>query len=88
VGGVKGTRHIVGYKDGPDGQTRYYGPFVSPSVADFFIAALPTPLEGGFVRAVTLQPFTVQEAHLVASLIKRERDEIVPPKKSLSANHH
>lgn len=68
-------RYILGYKDGPTTTVRYFGPFVSESVADFFAACLPDPQEGGWVKSVLLQPFTAQEGHQVAQLIERERTQ-------------
>lgn len=69
------ARYIVGYRDSPKSRTLYFGPFVSESVADFFIAALPEPLMGGWVRVVPLQPFMVHEARTVAQLIERHRSD-------------
>jgi len=69
------TRFIVGYRDSPKAKTLYFGPYASQSIADFFIAALPAPLEGGMVRAVPLQPFMAHEARTVAQLIERHREE-------------
>lgn len=68
------TRFIVGYRDGPKAKPLYFGPFVSETVADFFIAALPEPLEGGMVKVVPLQPFMAHEARTVAQLIERRRE--------------
>jgi len=71
---VKPTSYIVGYKDHRNAKTRYFGPFVSESVADYFKANLPLPTDSGFCRTVMLQPFQVQEGHQVAQLIRRERE--------------
>lgn len=69
------SRYIVGYRDGPKAKPLYFGTFVSENVADFFIAALPEPLEGGWVRVVPLQPFMAHEARTVAQLIERHRED-------------
>lgn len=78
---MKATTYIVGYKDSEDAKVRYFGAFVSESVADFFIAALPEPLEGGFARVVPLQPFTAQEGFTVSRMILAERRSAQPPPK-------
>jgi hypothetical protein len=72
---MKQTSYIVGYKDSREADIKYFGPFVSTSVADFFKASLPMPLEGGFCRTVTLQPFSAQDGHTVSQLVMRERRE-------------
>jgi hypothetical protein len=69
------NRYIVGYRDSPKSRTLYFGPYASESVADFFVAALPTPLPGGWVRTVPLQPFMAHEARTVAQLIERHRED-------------
>lgn len=69
------TRYIVGYRDSPRSKTLYFGPYASENIADFFIAALPSPLDGGWVRVVPLQPFMAHEARTVAQLIERHRDK-------------
>ncbi len=66
-------RKIVAYKDGPDDPTRFFGPFVSDSVADFFRAALPMPLKGGYAKTLSLQPFSAHDGHTVAKMILAER---------------
>jgi hypothetical protein len=66
---------MVGYRDSPKAKTLWFGTFVSESVADFFIAALPNPLEGGWVRTVLLQPFMAHEARTVAQMIERQRED-------------
>ena len=68
------NRYIVGYRDSPKARTLYFGPYASENVADFFIAALPDPLPGGWVRSVPLQPFMAHEARTVAQLIERNRE--------------
>lgn len=82
------SRFIVGYKDDEDAKVRYFGPFVSESVADFFTAALPEPLEGGWVRTVALQPFGPQEGRTVNQLILRERKQPPVPANVRSRPHH
>lgn len=69
------TRYIVGYRDSPKARTLYFGPFVSESVAEFFIAALPDTLPDGWTRVVALQPFMAHEARTVAQLIERQREK-------------
>lgn len=68
-----GPRKIVAYKDSADEPTRFFGPFVSDSVADFFRASLPMPLKGGWARTISLQPFGVQDGHTVSKMIMSER---------------
>lgn len=68
------ARFIVGYRDSPKTRILYFGPYASESIADFFIAALPQPLQGGWVRTVPLQPFMAHEARTVAQLIERHRE--------------
>lgn len=70
---MKPTTYMVRYRDGKHGRILNFGPFVSPSVADFFRANLPPPLDGGFVKTDPIQPFTAQEGHTVAQAILRER---------------
>lgn len=70
---MKPTTYLVIYKDGEDARTLYFGAFVSDSVANFFRAALPMPLKGGWVRTVPIQPYTNQEAHIVSRTILQER---------------
>ena len=74
---MKPTTYMVGYKGSPQTSTRYFGPFVSESVADFFTASLPKPLNGGWVRTVLVQPFLSHEGRQVSQLILRERREAV-----------
>lgn len=70
---MKSTQYFAGYRDHPKAPTRYFGPFVSESVAEFFVAALPKPQKGGWARIRHLQPFGVQEGRTVSEMILRER---------------
>lgn len=83
------TRYIVGYRDSPKARALYFGPFVSETVAEFFIAALPDPLEGGWTRIVPLQPFMVHEARTVAQLIERNREATpIKGRQFVDVQHH
>lgn len=82
---MKSTSYFAGYKDGPKAPIRYFGPFVSTSVADFFLAALPKPRKGGWKAVRHLQPYSVQEGHTVAEMIKRERDAQQPVGRRVSS---
>lgn len=66
-------RIIVAYKDSNASHTRFFGPFVSDSVADFFQACLPVPLKGGWAKRIQLQPFGSNDGHIVAKNILAER---------------
>lgn len=68
-------RSIIAYKDSEEATTRYFGPFVSESVADFFRASLPLPLKGGWAKRFTLQPFGAHDGHNVSQVILRERED-------------
>lgn len=70
---MKATSYFAGYKDSFKSPILYFGPFVSQSVADFFVASLPEPRKGGWVKTKHLQPYSVQEGHTVAEMIKRQR---------------
>jgi hypothetical protein len=63
---MKPTQYLAVYKDSEEAQTLYFGPFVSDSVANFFRAALPMPLKGGWARTIPIQPYTAHEAHTVS----------------------
>ena len=71
---MKPVSHLVAYRDSGDERTLYFGPFVSTSVAEFFKAALPDPLSGGFKRIVLTQPFTQHEGHIVSQKLLAERN--------------
>ena len=70
---MKATSYFAGYKDAKDKPILYFGPFVSESVAEFFLAALPKPQKGGFARVRHLQPYSAQEGHTVAEIILKSR---------------
>lgn len=70
---MKPISYIVEYRDSPEAKERVFGTFASESVADFFRAALPMPLKGGYCRRKMLQPFAAHEAHAIAQTIVRER---------------
>lgn len=66
-------RCMVQYRDKRGEVARYFGPFVSRSIAEFFQACLPEPLDGGVCQILTLQPFTQADGHIVAQKILEER---------------
>lgn len=70
---MKPVQYFAGYKDSPKSPILYFGPFVSQSVADFFVASLPKPRNGGWVKTKHLQPFSVQEGHTVSQIIENHR---------------
>lgn len=72
---MKATTYLLGYKDSENDKVRYFGPFVSLSVAEFFQASLPMPLKGGWARIVQIEPFLAHEGHTVSQLILKEREE-------------
>lgn len=72
---MKPGAHLVAYKDKCGEPILYFGPFVSPSIAQFFKAEMPEPLEGGYCKTVALQPFTIHEGHVVHEKIIRERQK-------------
>lgn len=76
---MKPTQYFVGYKDSPKSKLLYFGPFVSESVSDFFLASLPTPRKGGWTAVRHLQPFSVQEGRTVAEMILRDRQRQSKP---------
>lgn len=53
---------------------KYYGPFVSMSIAWSFHDALPEPLEGGAKAVKSFSPYDHSEAELASMAIIRERD--------------
>jgi hypothetical protein len=77
---MKQSSNLVIYRDEKGQQTLFFGPFVSPSIAGFFKAEMPEPLEGGFCRVVPLQPYTAQEGHIVHDHIMttRKTRQLVP----------
>jgi hypothetical protein len=70
---MKATSYFAGYKDSAKAPILYFGPFVSTSVAEFFLASLPTPLKGGWAAVRHFQPFNVQEGRTVTEMIMRDR---------------
>lgn len=72
---MKPISHLVAYKDGKGVPTRYFGPFASQSIAEFFKAEMPEPQPGGFCRIVPTQPFTAHEGHIVHRKLIDERQE-------------
>lgn len=72
---MKPVSYLVRYRDGAKTQVLNFGPFVSSSVADFFVATLPSPLEGGFCAIHPIQPYTAQDGHIVNEQIMRGRSE-------------
>ena len=78
---MKATQYFAGYKDSKASPILYFGPFVSQSVADFFLASLPTPLKGGWTAVRHFQPFNVQEGRTVTEMIMRDRRKVAPKPK-------
>lgn len=70
---MKSTQYFAGFRDSSKSPVLYFGPFVSESVAEFFLAALPKPRKGGWARIRHLQPFGAQEGRTVAEMILRDR---------------
>lgn len=70
---MKPATYLVLFKDEREQPTRYFGPFPSPTVAEYFKAELPEPLETGCCRIVTIQPFTSNEGSVVNEKIRLER---------------
>lgn len=75
---MKPTQYFVGFKDSKASKILYFGPFVSESVADFFVASLPSPLKGGWAAVRHLQPFNVQEGRTISEMILRDRRARAP----------
>lgn len=73
---MKPISHIVAYRDSSDAQTRYFGPFASYSIAEFFKATLPEPEKGGFKAIHVTQPFTQHEGHTVSQKLLAERAQV------------
>lgn len=82
---VKATSYFAGFKDSPKSPILYFGPFVSQSVADYFLASLPKPRKGGWAKVRHLQPYSVQEGHTVAEIILRNRQRNSPDKRQRAA---
>lgn len=70
---MKQISHLVIYKDSATDRALFFGPFVSQSIAQFFKAEMPQPLEGGYCRIVPTQPFTQQEGHVVFEKLTQAR---------------
>lgn len=66
-------RYLVVYKDDADSRNLYYGPFVSLSIAEHFMNALPEPLEGGLKTFKSFQPYSHSEDTLAGEVILRKR---------------
>lgn len=71
---MKNPNHIVIYRDSKVSRPKYYGPFVSMSIAWAFHDQLPEPLEGGAKAVKSVSPYDHNEAELAAMAITRERD--------------
>lgn len=74
---MKPVSYLIRYRDDCKAQVLNFGPFVSESVADFFKATLPAPLDGGFVKVHPIQPYTAQEGHIVHEHILRDREKVL-----------
>lgn len=68
-------RYMVQYRDKRGEVARYFGPFVTMSVAQYFKACLPEPLDGGVCLIHSLQPFSGNEGHIVNQKIIEERSK-------------
>lgn len=66
-------RYILERQDSASAKVRRFGPFASEQIANEFNDELPEPLEGGSVKTVLVQPFTLSDAALVSEMILRER---------------
>lgn len=71
---MRNPNHIVIYRDSKVSRPKYFGPFVSDSLAWAFHDKLPEPLEGGAKVVKAVSPYDHHEAELAAMAITRERD--------------
>lgn len=76
---MKPPSHLVLYRDEAGQPTRFFGPFVSDAIAQFFKAEMPEPLEGGFCKIVPVQPYTQSEGHIVHRKLMDEREARLQP---------
>lgn len=64
---------LVVFKDGPESDVRYFGPFVDIVIAQEFAKALIEPLPGGFKGYRSTQPYTSTETSLINDVIEQSR---------------
>lgn len=67
-------QYVIIYKDHATARNRYYGPFVSDSLAEDFMSDLPEPLPGGLKVYKLVSPFTFDEARLASMEIMQSRN--------------
>lgn len=67
------NRYMVIYKDGPDYRSRYFGPFVSITLAESFLTILPDPQPGGNKVWKPVEPYTASDAVFARDAILRAR---------------
>lgn len=70
---MRQTSTLVVFKDGPESDVRYFGPFVDIVIAQEFAKALVEPLPGGFKGYRSTQPYTSNETSLINDVIKQSR---------------
>jgi hypothetical protein len=70
---ISTPRYVVIYKDDSQARNQYYGPFTSERTAAEFCDTLPDPVDGGVKTFKPVQPYTADEAELVASRILNKR---------------
>jgi hypothetical protein len=71
---VKSPTYVVVYKDSENSPRElYFGVFISESIAEFFKASLPMPLQGGYARIKLMQSFSAHDGHTVTQIILRDR---------------
>lgn len=67
------AQYLVVYKDSTRAPNKYFGPFVSPEVAQDFMEGLPTPLMGGGKTFKHMSPYTYDECGIARDVILRVR---------------
>lgn len=73
---ISQARYVVIYKDDAHTRNRYFGPFITVSVAEAFLSTLPRPLPGGAKTWKTIEPYSHSEASLARDAILRNRELI------------
>lgn len=67
-------QYIVIYRDSTRARNRYYGPFISETMAERFVDCLPEPQQGGQKLYRLIRPFTFEECSLATMEIEQVRD--------------